>query len=81
MKNGYVVYFESLLPTVAMHDKLVVRQWAKDNSELRYRPCYKDFPENGIYHPAKNKNGVFIDCDYKPLEEFLKECNSTLVDS
>jgi len=62
--------FEVLLPTLAVHHTMQVVPLREFGKYIRWRPCWrmqeitkKKDREVSLFHPVKEKNGVFTYCD------------------
>lgn len=68
--NNTLLFLESMWATVANLHGLKIGGWfsyfEKFSKNFQYRPCHTKFPWPGLYHPAKHRNGSYINCS-KPI--------------
>lgn len=57
------MFNEALFPSLAIHYNLTSQKWHTQNPDsMRYRPCHLEFKEDILYHTAKNRGGVWVEC-------------------
>ena len=60
--NEEWIFFESLFPTVVSMFNMTWDVYHHPFKSMRFRPCYTSFPEEGMYHPVKYRNGQYFPC-------------------
>ena len=62
-KNTWV-FFETYFACLANLRDLKTSYWRdyEVSETMRFRPCFTEFPEPGIYHPVKVKDGKYAEC-------------------
>lgn len=61
--NNTWAFFETYFLAVAELHHLTT-SW-DSNPGMRFRPCWREFPTPGLYHPAKWRDGEFMKCEGK----------------
>lgn len=64
--NNTLLFLETMWSTVARENGLKIGGWysyfESFSKNFRTQPCYTTFPVPGLYHPAKLRNGSYINC-------------------